>query len=118
MWQQSPSIGVGEFAVEALRVRLEKMSDDELAKFGKAARYMCSRKANLGRPPRKVFVIQLDEARAEWRRRHPRNAESSEPRWVNSGGTDLVTSTAPKGSTSLDCEEESKALVEVKEHKT
>jgi hypothetical protein len=51
--------------------RLEKMSDDELAKFSKAAQYMCSPGANPGHPPRKEFVIRLDEARAEWRRRHP-----------------------------------------------
>ena len=25
-----------------------------------------------GKPPREVFVIQLEEARAEWRRRHPK----------------------------------------------
>jgi hypothetical protein len=77
MSQPSPSIGFAEFDVEALRVRLQKMSDEELVKFGKAAWFMCSPGANLGQPPRKVFVIQLNEARAEWRRRHPKNAESS-----------------------------------------
>jgi hypothetical protein len=71
MWQQSPSIGFVEFDVETLRVRLQKMSDEDLARFGKAARFMCSPGANLGQPPRKVFVIQLNEARWEWRRRHP-----------------------------------------------
>ena len=33
---------------------------------------MCSPMANFGKPPRKVFVIQLEEVKAEWRRRHPK----------------------------------------------
>jgi hypothetical protein len=45
------------------------MSDEELLEFGKAARYMVSPKANMGKPPLPDFVLQLDEARAEWRRR-------------------------------------------------
>jgi len=76
MWQPSSSIGFDEFDVEALRVRLQKMTDDQLAKFGKAAAYVCSPAANLGHTPRKEFVIQLDEARAEWRRRHPKAEEA------------------------------------------
>lgn len=55
--------------LDALRERLRKMSDVELLEFGKAARYMCSPAANLDKPPREAFVIQLEEARAEWRRR-------------------------------------------------
>jgi hypothetical protein len=77
MWQQSPSIAFDEFDVEALRVRLQKMSDEQLVKFGKAAAFMCSPKASFGEPPREAFVIQLKEARAEWRRRHPRNPKSA-----------------------------------------
>jgi hypothetical protein len=48
------------------------MSDDELLKFGKSARSLCDPKNNYGRPPREVFLIQLREARAEWKRRHPK----------------------------------------------
>jgi hypothetical protein len=55
--------------LESLRARLRKMSDAELLKFGRAARYMCSPKANMGKPPLEAFVVQLAEARAEWRRR-------------------------------------------------
>jgi hypothetical protein len=33
--------------------------------------YMCSPEANLGQPPRESFVIQLEEARKEWKRRNP-----------------------------------------------
>jgi hypothetical protein len=58
-----------EIDLEELQARLRKMSDTELRRFGKAAAAMCSPRANLGKPPRKAFVIQLEEARAEWRRR-------------------------------------------------
>jgi hypothetical protein len=48
------------------------MTDAELLRFGKDNRYMCSPCANLGTPPLEAFVTQLREARAEWRRRHPK----------------------------------------------
>jgi len=48
------------------------MSDEELREFGKAARYMVSPRANTGKPPLPTFVLQLEEAGAEWHRRHPR----------------------------------------------
>ena len=57
------------FNVDELQERLRKMSDVELRKFGQAAQHMVSPKANPGQPPREVFVIQLDEARKEWKRR-------------------------------------------------
>ena len=60
-----------EINIEELRQRLGKMTDGELRQFGEASRFMCSPGANLGKPPRDVFVIQLNEARAEWRRRRP-----------------------------------------------
>ena len=62
-----PSIQLADFDCDALR----KMSDEELREFGKAARYMVSPGANMGKPPLPTFVLQLEEARAEWRRRHP-----------------------------------------------
>ena len=55
--------------LDKLRARLRKMNDADPIAFGKAARHMCSPKANLGKPPRQPFVIQLREARAEWKRR-------------------------------------------------
>jgi hypothetical protein len=58
--------------LDQLRERLRGMTDEELLQFGKAARNMCSPEANLGKPPRKAFVIQLEEARAEWKRRKER----------------------------------------------
>jgi len=63
------SIRLTNLDVDALRARLRKMSDEELREFGKAARYMVSPTANMGKPPLPTFVLQLEEARAEWRRR-------------------------------------------------
>ena len=53
--------------LEQLRLRLHRMSDAQLVSFGKAARSLC-------RDPKcpDVFRRQLQEARAEWRRRHPK----------------------------------------------
>jgi hypothetical protein len=53
--------------LEQLRARLRKMPDEELVRFGKAARSLC-------RDPRcpDTFKRQLAEARAEWRRRNPK----------------------------------------------
>ena len=55
--------------IDQVRERLRKMTNAQLLEFGKAARYMCSREANIDKPPREEFVIQLEEARAEWKRR-------------------------------------------------
>jgi hypothetical protein len=65
------SIGFNEeFDIQSLQERLRKMSDEKLLRFGRDAKYMCSPDASLGQPPREVFVIQLEEAKLEWRRRH------------------------------------------------
>jgi hypothetical protein len=55
--------------IERIRERIRKMSDAELRKYGRAARDLADSKKNYG-PPNPSFKIQLDEARAEWRRRH------------------------------------------------
>jgi hypothetical protein len=57
------------FNVDELRERLRTMSDADLRTFGQAAQHMVSSKANPGQPPPELFVIQLDEARIEWKRR-------------------------------------------------
>src|SRR5271169_3427088 len=54
---------------EEVRERLGRMSDEKLLRFGRACVYMCSPQANLGKPPREEFVIQLEEARAEYAQR-------------------------------------------------
>jgi hypothetical protein len=66
------SVGTSEFNLENLRARLQRMSDEQSIQFGRACRELLTPQANLGRPPREVFVIQLQEARKEWRRRHPK----------------------------------------------
>lgn len=63
------SMNISGLNLEELRAA--PMTDTELIRFG-AGRYMTSPEANLGKPPRETFVIQLREARAEWRRRHPK----------------------------------------------
>ena len=65
------SIQLADFDVEVLRTRLRTMSGEQLRKFGEAAKYMVSPTANMGKPALPAFVLQLEEARAEWRRRHP-----------------------------------------------
>jgi hypothetical protein len=57
-----------------LRERPRKMADQQLRQFGNAAGFMCSPEANFGKPPSKPFLVQRREARAEWRRRHPKTA--------------------------------------------
>jgi hypothetical protein len=58
--------------VEKIRARIQKMTDSELAEYGRSAKYMTSAKANLGKPPRETFVVQLREALEEWNKRHPK----------------------------------------------
>lgn len=57
--------------IEQIRERLRKMTELELRKYGRAARDLSDPKKNFG-PPNPAFKVQLDEARAEWRRRHSR----------------------------------------------
>jgi hypothetical protein len=59
-WQ---SIGASEFNLEQFRERLRRMSDEELIRYGKASRSLLTPEGNFGKPPREVFVIQLQEAR-------------------------------------------------------
>jgi len=61
------------FDLEEFRERLRKLSDSELFSFGRemhALVYPLSFGFD-GKPVRCAFSIQLVEARAEWRRRHP-----------------------------------------------
>lgn len=58
--------------VERIRARISKMTDHELRKYGRTAALMADPGKNHGKP-NPAFQIQLDEARAEWERRHPAN---------------------------------------------
>jgi hypothetical protein len=64
------SVGFQLIQVEAVRARLPKMSDGDLLRFQRAAASLCRPEDQFGHPPRRVFVLQLQEARAEWRRQH------------------------------------------------
>jgi hypothetical protein len=59
------------FDTERERLRLRTLSDEQLIKEGKAARYLCSPAATFGKPPREEFMIGLKLCVEEWRRRHP-----------------------------------------------
>jgi hypothetical protein len=52
--------------LEELRAKVREMTNRELRAFGEAARSKCRDKS-----PDQIFVTQLEEATAEWRRRHP-----------------------------------------------
>jgi hypothetical protein len=56
--------------VEAIRAKLRKLSDVELIREGRAARQLVSPVGRNGKPPRKAFMVCLEECIAEWQRRH------------------------------------------------
>src|ERR1700674_4695422 len=61
-----------KFTVEDFRKRIQAISDEQLIRFGKAARYMADpRNSADKRTVRDVYVTQLELCREEWRRRHP-----------------------------------------------
>ena len=57
--------------IEQIRARIRTMSDRELREYGRDAARMADPRKNRNPSPR--FQTQLDEAREEWRRRHPPN---------------------------------------------
>jgi hypothetical protein len=58
-----------EVQLQKLREHLRLMSDEELVKFGKMVRGLSEPRLSVTPDPWKE---QLEEARAEWRRRHPK----------------------------------------------
>ncbi len=56
-------------SLRKLRERLHQMSDEELIKFGRNVRFLSGPRVSVTPDP---WQAQLEEARAEWRRRHPR----------------------------------------------
>ncbi|MBV9886822.1 MAG: hypothetical protein JO119_09780 [Acidobacteria bacterium] len=56
--------------LEAIRDQLRKMTDAQLTEHGKTLRKFCRRLP--GQKIDKRWLMELDEARAEWRRRHPK----------------------------------------------
>ena len=57
--------------LEELVQRLRKMSDPELLRFGMVSKYVCSLETNPDPHSQESLVIQLMEARKEWKRRYP-----------------------------------------------
>ena len=68
------AVSMMEFDEEKERERLRKVSDEELIREGRAARYMCAPSTNSGKPPRDVYVIALRLWKEEYRRRHPKQS--------------------------------------------
>jgi hypothetical protein len=66
---------------EELRKRLGEMSDLEPRRFGERARKLSDAKMNFGST--EPHVVELEEARAEWRRRHPVTARAHKVRLPN-----------------------------------
>jgi hypothetical protein len=68
------------FSVEEIREYIRKLSDEDLLRYGRAARYMTTPEATRGKPPRQVFLVQLEECRAEWKRRFKAKADETTAR--------------------------------------
>jgi hypothetical protein len=69
-------ISTDEEDVSKLRQRLRNMTDKQLIEFRKNVKYLCSPEANFGQPPLKSWTTQLQEARAEWRKRHQQTMQN------------------------------------------
>jgi hypothetical protein len=52
--------------------RFVRMSNPELLRFGMSAKLFCSEAQNLDDPRKKTLLAQLNLARVEWNRRHPK----------------------------------------------
>jgi hypothetical protein len=62
-------IGGAAWTVEDFRARIRKMTDEQLIRFGRAARYMVNPWNSANRHSvEPVFVVQLRECREEWAR--------------------------------------------------
>ena len=53
------AVSFDKFDEEKERECPGKMSDEQLMREGKAARYMCAPSTNFGKPPRDVYVAAL-----------------------------------------------------------
>ena len=61
------------FDVEKYRMKLEAMSDSELRKEGRMLVDLCRPQKSPHLQPNPQWIIQLEECRTVWRRRHPNN---------------------------------------------
>ena len=60
-----------EVDLEGLRTRFRKMQTTNCSAISRPENICASPHANFGKPPRQVFVVALQEARAELERRKP-----------------------------------------------
>jgi hypothetical protein len=60
------------FNVDEYRLRLEKMNDTELRKEGRTLAELTRPHPSPHTQPNEQWVVQLEECRAQWRKRHPR----------------------------------------------
>ena len=60
--------------LESLRSKLRNMTEAELVQFGKTLRDKWDKSLN---SDQKKYLVELKEARAEWRRRHPKRRTNS-----------------------------------------
>jgi hypothetical protein len=61
-----------QFSLEEYRRKIGAMSDPELRKEGRALASQCLPQKSVDFQPNPQWVLQLEECRTEWLRRHPR----------------------------------------------
>lgn len=66
-----PKFVTDDAKLERLLQRLRKMSDPELLRFGMVSKHLCSLEGNSDPHSQESLVIQLNEARKEWKQRYP-----------------------------------------------
>jgi hypothetical protein len=65
-------VTIAEWDVEEFKQRIRKMTDAQLIRYGKAARYMTDPRNSADKKTvLDVHRVQLQECIAEWKRRHP-----------------------------------------------
>ena len=61
----------GKAALDLIQQRVYKMTDFELLRFGLIGKFECSELQRKGQPPSEILITELEELRAEWKRRFP-----------------------------------------------
>jgi len=62
---------IDELDIEGLRQRLHRMSNPELLMFGVTTKCLCALDASPDSSPSGGVLVQLREAREEWKKRNP-----------------------------------------------
>jgi hypothetical protein len=65
-----------KFSVTEYRLKLEKMTDAELRKEGKNLADLCDPRKSPRTQPNEQWIVQLNECRDVWRKRHPHPTNS------------------------------------------